>query len=95
MVVGLPIEWLVVEPGPFFCDVIWPGTASERPCYGPVVRPGQYMRAWVGFVGSDEVAAVALGRNLPPDDDLQDASPIPWRATLLAIEVPPAGWSEP
>jgi hypothetical protein len=95
VVAGLPIEWLVVEPGPFFCDVIWSGAASERPCYGPAVRPGQYMRAWVGFVGSDEVGAVALGRNLPPDDELQDASPIPWHATLLAVEVPPAGWSEP
>ena len=93
--VGLPLAWLVVGPGPFYCDVIWEGAASVRPCYGPAVRPGQYMHAWVGFGGTERIAAVALGRNLPPDEELATADPIPWRATLLAVEIPPGGWSKP
>ena len=43
--VRLPIERVVIEPGPFFCDVVWPGSGSAVPCYEPAVQPGQFMHA--------------------------------------------------
>jgi hypothetical protein len=90
--VRLPITRLVIEPGPFFCDNVWPGAGSPPICYGVLVIPGQYMHAWVAFKGSEAVAAVMLGRDLPPDLDSPVASTLPWNATLVTVEVPPDGW---
>lgn len=93
--VRLPIVRIVIEPGPFFCDVLWPGAASSPPCYGPAVRPGQFMHAWAGFSGSPKVAVVALGLNLPPDIDGPGTTRPPWRATLVTVAIPPDGWVMP
>jgi hypothetical protein len=93
--VRLPIERVSIEPGPFYCDVIWPGAQSAPVCFGTLVIPGQYMHAWVRFERSEEVAAVMLGRNLPADLSVPATSPLPWNATLVAVEVPPAGWVMP
>jgi hypothetical protein len=94
--VRLPIERLVIEPGPFYCDVIWPGVGSPRACPGGyAVRPGQFMHAWVAFRGTDEVAAVMLGLDLPDNLNEPGATRPPWLATLVAVEVPPAGWVMP
>jgi hypothetical protein len=93
--VRLPIERIAIEAGPFFCDVIWPGARSSPPCFGPAVIPGQYMHAWVSFIQSEKVAAVALGRNLPADLSVPATAPLPWNATLVTVEVPPAGWAMP
>ena len=90
--VRLPADSIVIEPGPFYCDVIWPGVGSPPACYGPIVRPGQFMHGWVSFVGSDKVAAVMLGLDLPGDLDQPGATRPPWHATLVATEIPPAGW---
>jgi hypothetical protein len=92
--VRLPIERIVIEPGPFFCDVIWPGAQSPVVCFNVFVRPGQYMHAWVSFVGSSKVAAVMLGLDLPPGDAPVATRP-PWQTTLVAVEVPPSGWVMP
>jgi hypothetical protein len=93
--VRLPIVKVVIEPGPFFCDDVWPGAGSEAPCYGPNVQPGQYMHAWATFEGSQKVAAVMLGRDLPTEVGSPPPSPPPWSATLVTVAVPPAGWSMP
>ena len=93
--VRLPVDTIVIEPGPFYCDVVWPGVASPPACYGPIVRPGQFMHAWVSFVRSDEVAAVMLGLDLPDNLDQPGATRPPWQATLVTVEVPPAGWVMP
>jgi hypothetical protein len=93
--VGLPIAEILIEPGPFYCDVLWPGVQSPNPCYASFVRPGQFMHAWVRFTGSDEVAVVALGLDLPADLDIPGATRPPWNATLVRVEVPPAGWVMP
>ena len=93
--VELPIERIVVEPGPFYCDVIWPGAMTAPACYGTLVIPGQYMHAWVRFVRSEEVAAVMLGRDLPADLSVPAPTPLPWLATLVAVELPPTGWVMP
>jgi len=93
--VRLPIARVVVEPGPFFCDVVWPGVESPVPCYGPAVQPGQYMHAWVTFTDSPRVAAVMLGRDLPTEIGSPLPSPPSWAATLVKVEVPPAGWKLP
>jgi hypothetical protein len=93
--VRLPIERLVIDPGPFYCDNLWPGVATPRACSGFVVRPGQFMHAWVSFVGSEEVAAVALGLDFPDDLAAPGATRPPWNATLATVQVPPAGWVMP
>ncbi len=93
--VRLPIDRIAIEPGPFFCAVFWPGGGSMPPCYGPVVRPGQFMHAWVSFSGSEKVAVVVLGLDLPTDLDIPGSTPPPWNATVLAVEVPPARWVMP
>lgn len=93
--VRLPIVRVVIEPGPFYCDDVWPGAGSEVPCYGPNVQPGQFMHAWVSFTGSPNVAAVMLGRNLPTEVGSPAPTPPPWTATLVRTEVPPADWSMP
>ena len=91
----LPIQRIVIEPGPFFCDLIWPGVASAPACYGPMVRPGQFMHAWVSFGKSSKVAAVMLGLDLPDDLDAPGATRPPWSATLVKVEIPPTGWVMP
>ena len=53
------------------------------------------MHAWVRFLRSEQVAAVMLGRDLPADLSVPAATPLPWKATLVAVEVPPAGWVMP
>jgi len=93
--VRLPIERLVVEPGPFYCDVLWPGIGSPAACFGVSVRPGQFMHGWASFRGSDEVAAVMLGLDLPDDLGAPGATRPPWHATLVTVETPPAGWVMP
>jgi hypothetical protein len=93
--VRLPIRQIVIEPGPFYCDDVWPGVGSQPACYGGLVLPGQYMHAWATFERSDEVAAVMLGRDIPSNLEVPAAQPIPWSATLVTVEVPPAGWSMP
>jgi hypothetical protein len=93
--VRLAIERIVIEPGPFTCDVIWPGAQSAPACFVPAVIPGQYMHAWATFLRSDKVAAVMLGRDLPEDLSVPATAPLPWNATLVAIEVPPTGWEMP
>ena len=93
--VRLPIERIVVEPGSFSCGLYWPGAQTPPACYGAMTRPGQYMHAWVSFVGSSEVAVVVLGLNLPSDLDAPGATRPPWQTTVLAVEVPPSGWVMP
>jgi hypothetical protein len=93
--VRLPIDRIVIEPGPFYCDVIWPGATTAPACYGTLVIPGQYMHAWVGFVRSEKVAVVMLGRDLPADLLVPATAPLPWNATLVAVELPPTGWVMP
>ena len=96
--VRLPIERIFIEPGPLYCDLFWPGVQSAPPCIGYAVRPGQFMHAWVSFEGSSEVAVVMLGLNLPSDDapgDTLGATRPPWHTTLVAVEIPPAGWVVP
>jgi hypothetical protein len=93
--VGLPIAEILIEPGPFYCDILWPGIQSPPPCYASFVRPGQFMHAWVRFTSSEKVAAVALGLDPPADLDTPGATRPPWNATLVRVEVPPAGWVMP
>jgi hypothetical protein len=93
--VRLPIARVVIEPGPFFCDDVWPGVGSEIPCYAPAVQPGQFMHAWVSFTGSQQVAAVMLGRDLPAERSSPRSTAPPWTATLVNVEVPPAEWVMP
>lgn len=93
--VRLPIRRLVILAGPLFCDVIWEGYGTPGPCFGPVVRPGQYMHGYVSFVDSPKVAVVMLGLDLPPDDNDPAATRPPWQTTLVALDVPPSGWVMP
>ncbi len=92
--VRLPIERMAIEPGPLFCDVIWEGLGSPPICYGSIFRPGQFMHAYVRFAGSARIAVVMLGLDLPIDDAPAATRP-PWSATLVTVEVPPAGWMMP
>jgi hypothetical protein len=93
--VRLPIDRVVIEPGPFFCDVIWPTASAPPACFGVSVVPGQFMHAWVSFQRSTEIAAVMLGRDVPRGLSSPPAVPLPWSATLVRVEVPPAGWVMP
>ena len=76
--VRLPIQRIVIEPGPFYCDVIWPGVGSPPPCYGPMVRPGQFMHAWVSFGKSVEGRRGHARADLPDDLDAPAATRPPW-----------------
>ena len=93
--VRLPIERIAIEPGSFSCGVFWPGVQTSPACYPAMTRPGQFMQAWVSFVGSSEIAVVVLGLNLPADLDAPGATRPPWQTTVLAVEVPPEGWVMP
>lgn len=93
--VRLPIKRLVILAGPLFCNVIWEGYGSPAPCFGPAVRPGQYMHAYVSFIDSPKVAVVMLGLDLPADDNDPAATRPPWQTTLVALDTPPSGWVMP
>jgi hypothetical protein len=93
--VRLPIERIVLEPGPFFCDLVWPGAQTAPICPAIGFLPGQFMHGWVGFHGSDQVAAVMLGLDLPANIDAPGATRPPWHATVVQLAVPPAGWVMP
>ena len=93
--VRLPIWRLVILAGPLFCNVIWEGYGSPAACFGPEVRPGQYMHAYVSFNDSDKVAVVMLGLDLPPNDNDPAATRPPWQTTLVALDTPPSGWVMP
>jgi len=93
--VRLPIERIVIQPGPFYCDLIWPGAQTAMPCQGGSVQSGQFMRAWVGFVGSPKVAVVALGLDLPETVAAPSRPRPPWQTTVVTVAVPPDGWLMP
>lgn len=93
--VRLPIARIVVEPGPFYCDVLWPGVQSPATCYGVLVLAGQFMHARVSFERSDQIAVVMLGRDLPHNLQVPASKPIAWNATLVTVEAPPDGWTMP
>jgi hypothetical protein len=88
----LPVSRMVIEPGPFYCDLVWPGGQTLSPCRPAAARPGQFMHGWVGFFGSDQVAAVVLGLDLPDDLDAPGATRPPWKVTIVADDVPPPGF---
>jgi len=93
--VRLTIKRMVILPGPLFCNVIWEGYGSPSVCSEPAIRPGQYMHAYVSFTDSPKVAVVMLGLDLPDDETAPAATRPPWLATLVAVDVPPAGWVMP
>lgn len=93
--VRLPIARMVISPGPLFCDEIWEGSGTPRSCRGAAVIAGQYMHAYVAFRGTDKVAVVMLGLDLPDSDSDPEASRPPWNTTLVAVGAPPAGWVMP
>jgi hypothetical protein len=93
--VGLQITRMVIQAGPLFCDVLWYGVGSPVTCAAPMIRAGQFMHAYVRFDGSSRVAVVMLGLDLPADDNDPLATRPPWNTTLVAVEVPPAGWAMP
>jgi len=93
--VRLPIDRMVIEPGPLFCNIVWEGVDSPPACYAPIVIPGQYMHAYVSFQGSSRVAVVMLGLDLPANLDASAASRPPWHTTLVTVAVPPPGWVMP
>lgn len=81
--------------GNFGCaGYIWPGAGTEPVCFGAFEVPGRDMHGWVSFAGSPKVAAVELRRDLPADGSAPP-SPPPWHATVIAFEVPPAGFAMP
>ena len=86
---------MVIEPGPLFCDVIWEGYGTPPPCRGAAARPGQFMHAYVAFRGTDKVAVVMLGLDLPDSGSDPQATRPPWNTTLVAVGVPPVGWVMP
>jgi hypothetical protein len=93
--VRLPILRMVILAGPLYCDVVWEGYGSPAACFGQLVRPGEYMHAYVSFGDSKKVAAVMLGLDLPADDSDPTATRPPWLTTLVALDVPPSGWVMP
>lgn len=93
--IGVPMERIVIEPGPFYCNEVWPGVGSPRACSMFAIRPGQYMHAWVRFVESERIAAVMLGLDLPENVNEPGATRPPWSTTVVAVEVPPDGWVMP
>jgi hypothetical protein len=93
--VRLTIVRMVIEPGPLYCDVVWEGYGTPPPCPGVATRPGQFMHAYVAFRGTDKVAVVMLGLDLPDDTNNPRATRPPWNTTLVAVAVPPAGWVMP
>ena len=95
--VRLPIERIVIQPGPFFCDVLWPGPQTAKPgCRGGgAVQPGQFMHAWVAFRDSPKVAVVMLGLDLPDFTSSPRPTRPPWITTIVTTEIPPTGWVMP
>lgn len=94
--VPMPIDRIVVEPGPFYCDVIWPGVQTVPICRGGYsVSPGQFMHAWVSFQDSPKVAVVMMGLDLPEPIRNPGRTRPPWQTTLVTVEIPPTGWVMP
>jgi hypothetical protein len=90
---GYPVTRIVIQPGRFFCGVLWPGVQSMPACLGgPATAPGGAMYGWVAFAGTTKVAAVSLVRDVPTTPG---ASPGPWVAFVNSYDVPPAGWLVP
>jgi hypothetical protein len=88
---GLTIARIHLEPGVFRCGAFWPGVGTPNVCLGPIVLPGTAMFGWVAFSGTAKVAAIQLSRT--PSFDTTPSSP--WRASLVAFDMPPAGWVMP
>lgn len=94
--VGFAIERVDLEAGPFYCGLVFPNGGSPNPCSQPYMFPlGQFMHAWATFTGTDKVAAVMLGLDLPERLDEPGATRPPWVTTLVAFEIPPDGWVMP
>lgn len=92
----MPIDRIVVEPGPFYCNVIWPGVQTVPICRGGYsVSPGQFMHAWVSFQDSPKVAVVMMGLDLPEPIRNPGRTRPPWQTTLVTVEIPPTGWVMP
>jgi len=83
-----------IDPDPFQCGDLWPGVGSPPLCFGPMILPGRAMHGWASFVGTDKVAAIALGRSAIGPYSV-GASFGPWQGSLEAFVVPPAGWVMP
>ena len=49
---GLPIAEVYIQPGIFWCGVLWPRFQSMPPCAGISVVPGASMHGWVAFAGT-------------------------------------------
>ena len=92
--IGRTISRIYLVPAPFPCGGLWPGVGSPVICLGPIVFPGRSMHGWVRFLGTDRVAAVSLTRDLPIGKPIPSPLP-PWRASIEAFVVPPAGWQMP
>jgi hypothetical protein len=91
---GLPVARMVLQPRPFACGRdLWPGVESPMVCFGVLVIAGTTMHGWVSFTGSAKVAAVSL-RLQPATGPSPAPSPM-WVATIVAFQVPPAGWVMP
>ncbi len=88
---GLPIAEVYIQPGIFWCGVLWPGFQSMPPCAGIPVVPGASMHGWVAYAGTAKVAAVGLART-PPHGSTPGGQ---WKASIVAFTVPPDGWVMP
>lgn len=88
---ALPVTRIYIQPGIFWCGVLWPGLQSTPVCAGPLIVPGARMHGWVAFAGTAKVAAVGLSRT-PPHGSTPGG---PWKAGVAAFTVPPDGWVMP
>ncbi len=92
---GLPVAQIHIQPGYFPCGQHWPGVGSPPVCFGPLTLPGTAMHGWVAFAGSEKVAAVQLTRRPPTGRGASPSGTGAWQASMVAFEVPPAGWLMP
>ena len=89
-----PIVRVRIDPGPFECGDLWPGVGTPPACFGPAILPGLAMHGWAAFLGMGKVAAISLERSsLEPKSVTAPFGP--WKATIAALVVPPAGWVMP
>ena len=77
---GLAVKSVTILPGGFFCGM--PFTPEGILC----PRPNSGPAAYVTFVGTDMVAALLI--------ETQQGGAVVV-ATIVASEIPPAGWSMP